>query len=296
MFSLALVVIAAGVLSVLVLGFVVPIWAVVDCAISKSDTARKILWIVAIIVTGGLAAIAYAFVSRSSALKRTTAVSLLAFPAMVVIFIVSGMTLPVHPRSVVRELSKSPLSLATGTRASKTRNAGTKAPGTTASNAAGETVIQAGSPAPANPNVSRLAETADRFRLRRQWPAAIAAYDSILKFTPNAPDVLLARGDIKASACDSTGADHDFRAAIGGAIKRMNADSLDPQAIFWQGVGLHRLGDYMNAHVMVREAVHLDSLRGAPRTMDYRRELHSIVLDSATARTRKPACGGNRQA
>jgi hypothetical protein len=310
MLNLALVVLAAGVLSALVLSLVVPIWALVDCAISKSETARKILWIVAMIVTGGLASIVYAFVSRNSALKRTTGVSLLAFPTLIVIFIVSGMTLPVHPRAVVRRLSASPLSLATtakpGTHASTQAgtqadthvgtHAGSKAPAATASNAAGETVMQAGAPAPASPTVSRLTDAADRFRLHHEWPAAIAAYDSILKVAPNAPDVLLARGDVKASACDSTGADHDFRVAIGGAIQRMKADSLDPQAIYWQGVGLHRLGEYMYAHVMVHEAIHLDSLRGATRAMSYRRELKSIELDSATARTRTPACRGNPQA
>src|SRR5690349_15188270 len=116
MFSLALVVIAASVLSVLILGLVVPIWSLVDCAISKSDTAHKVLWIVAIILTGGVAAIAYALISRSSALKRTTAISLLTIPAMAAIVIFSGMTMPVHPRSMVREFSKSPLSLSAATK------------------------------------------------------------------------------------------------------------------------------------------------------------------------------------
>ena len=55
-----------------------------------------------------------------------------------------------------------------------------------------------------------LPPVTDRFRLHQQWSAAIATYDSILKFTPNAPDILLARGDVKASACDSVGADPAF--------------------------------------------------------------------------------------
>ncbi|HXT17573.1 MAG TPA: hypothetical protein VN706_18165 [Gemmatimonadaceae bacterium] len=219
MFILVLVVVAAGLLSAIALGFVVPIWAVVDCATTVEQTARKVLWIVAIVVT--------------------------------------GMTLPGHMISVGRS-SSSPVARAT--------------------------------PANADPNAA-VSTTGSATE-----PAAVTAYDSILKITPSAPDALLARGDDKASACDSTGADHDFRAAIGGAIERMNADSLDPQPIYWQGVGLHRLGDYPHAHVMVREAMHLDSLRGAAHATRYRQELDAIELDLATARTRTSGCRGKSPA
>jgi hypothetical protein len=94
MFILVFVVLGAGLLSGIALGFVVPLWAVIDCATTESSTARKVIWIVAIFFTGGFAAIFYAFLSDNRALKRTTLVSLLAFPTLVVIFFVTGMTLP----------------------------------------------------------------------------------------------------------------------------------------------------------------------------------------------------------
>ncbi len=53
-------------------GAVVPIWSIIDCAISKRSNGSKVAWIIALLIFFGIPSLVYGFFAQSKALRVLT--------------------------------------------------------------------------------------------------------------------------------------------------------------------------------------------------------------------------------
>jgi hypothetical protein len=88
---------------------------------------------------------------------------------------------------------------------------------------------------------------------------------------------LLAEGEEALSRCDTATANYAFRRVAGIGIDMMNADSLDGEPLFVQGVALAGLRDTVNAKVLFDEGARLDRGQGMPADDEHAETLQRIV-------------------